>query len=75
MKETGQPVLWKTIKKTLDPLQGDEPTWALRRDLISVRDLSHPNLARLLDCFEDGEYFYLVYETYGEQHCDNHSAY
>lgn len=57
-------MLWKTIKKTLDPQQGDEPTLQLRKDLVAVRELTHPNLARLLDCFEDSEYFYLVYETY-----------
>lgn len=61
-KDSGRAVLWKTIKKSLDPQQGDEPTWVLRKDLATLRDISHPNLARLIGCFEDFEYFYLVYE-------------
>jgi serine/threonine protein kinase len=63
-KSDGRAVLVKTVKK---PSQADKVDAVLRKEIQKAATLSHPHIARIVDAFEDSEYFYIVTENFKER--------
>ena len=60
-KRTGDKYAVKCIKKTM--VEGEDIK-LLRREIQIMKKISHPNILKLFDVFEDSDEFYLVMELY-----------
>ncbi|CAD8202476.1 unnamed protein product [Paramecium octaurelia] len=61
-KKTDSRKLVKTIKKTEDP-KSDEPVLILK-NIHMMQYLDHPNIAKMVEYFNESLYYYIVYEDY-----------
>lgn len=62
-KKTGQKYAIKCIKKTM--VEGEDIK-LLRREIKIMKRVSHPNILKLYEVFEDEDEFYLVMELYNQ---------
>ncbi|CAD8096125.1 unnamed protein product [Paramecium primaurelia] len=61
-KKTDSRKIVKTIKKTTDP-KSDEPVLFLN-NIHLMQYLDHPNIAKMIEYFNETEHYYIIYEDY-----------
>ncbi|CAD8107900.1 unnamed protein product [Paramecium primaurelia] len=61
-KKTDSRKLVKTIKKSTDP-KSDEPVLILK-NIHLMQYLDHPNIAKMMEYFNETEYYHIIYEDY-----------